>query len=143
MSRAYTAPPPIKDEGDEEQGDAEVVPKLSVSPVKESAAEEAAAADRAPAGTPSAARRQASLFGRSKTGKAAPSPKHSRRSSQQKVCTSSRMMCKWAKRTYLQCYDTGPGVAVFASAMSIARSSLKPGCTPLLPLARQQASETT
>ncbi len=89
MSRAYTAPPPIKDEMDEEQGVTEVAPKPSVSPVKESAAEAAAAAaDRGPDGTPSAARRQASFFGRSKTGKTAPSPKHSRRSSQLKVCIS-------------------------------------------------------
>ncbi len=93
MSRAYTAPPPIKDEVDEEQGVAEVAVKPSVSPVKESAAEEAPAADRGPAGTPSAARRQASFFGRSKTGKAAPSPKHSRRGSQLKVCRSDGAVC--------------------------------------------------
>ena len=86
MSRAYTAPAPIKDEGDEEQGGAGVAPRVSVTPVKESAAEEAAAADHTPAGTPSAARRQTSFMGRAKTVKAATPPKHSRRSSQQKVC---------------------------------------------------------
>ena len=89
MSRAYTAPPPIKDEeGDEEQGAAGVAPRASVSPVKEGAVE-GPQADRVSAGTPSAARRQPSFAGRPKAAKAAPSPRHSRQTSQQKACTSS------------------------------------------------------
>ena len=91
MNRAFTAPPPIKDDQDgkldEEHGGAGPAPPTArASPVKEVAAE-GSRAERGSAGTPTAARRQGSFTpSRSMPARERPSPKHVRRASQQQVC---------------------------------------------------------
>ena len=89
MSRAFTAPPPIKDADedgmDEEQGGAgEPAGPGGVSPVKEVAAEGSRAERGSADGTPAGPRRQASVTPRRSKGAKEPSSlKHSRRASQQ------------------------------------------------------------